>query len=175
MRLFDPWVGNRYKSEGLDGRRVLILGEAHYGKPEEETSVFTRECVESLARGPNPTKFFTIIAKLLLGVPAGTSLSHADRSEFWDRVAFHNYVQSFPCSESRVRPTPAMWQIAAQCLPEVLMTLRPQFVLVLGRALAARAPSVEPAKRIEIAHPSSFGFPLDHWMNEVQGMLRRVS
>lgn len=28
MRTFDPWEGNKYRSEGLQGLRLLLLGES---------------------------------------------------------------------------------------------------------------------------------------------------
>ena len=31
MRVFDPWIGEFYRSEGISGIRLWILGESHYG------------------------------------------------------------------------------------------------------------------------------------------------
>ena len=33
MRVFEPWIGTQYRTTGLDGLRVLVLGESHYGAP----------------------------------------------------------------------------------------------------------------------------------------------
>jgi hypothetical protein len=169
MWLFEPWVGQSYDADGFFGRRVLILGESHYGTPEQETASFTRECVESLAKAASGHRFFTVVAKLLLGAPPGVSLSRDQRTWFWDRVAFYNYIQAFPSHTSRVRPTGEMWSAAAQCFPALLQRLRPDFMLVLGRELAERIPRIPPPTTVcAIPHPSSFGFQQTLWSKNVQ-------
>jgi hypothetical protein len=162
-------VGQSYDADGFFGRRVLILGESHYGTTEQETASFTRECVESLAKAASGHRFFTVVAKLLLGAPPGVSLSRDQRTWFWDRVAFYNYIQAFPSHTSRVRPTGEMWSAAAQCFPALLQRLRPDFVLVLGRELAERIPRIPPPTTVcAIPHPSSFGFQQTLWSKNVQ-------
>ena len=176
MRLFEPWQGPLYNSEGLSGRRVLILGESHYGKPEEETARFTRECVEFMAKAEKGHRFFTVVAKLLLNEAAGVRLTQRRRCWFWDRVAFYNYIQSFPSTTSRVRPTSTMWSYAALCLPGVLAELRPDLVLVLGRELGRRIPAIPaPLDVCVIPHPSSFGFRFVEWVASVQQALQPAS
>jgi hypothetical protein len=173
MWLFEPWVGKSYDAEGFFGRRVLILGESHYGTPEQETASFTRECVESLAKAANGHRFFTVVAKLLFGTSPGVKLSRDQRSWLWDRVAFYNYIQAFPSHTSRVRPTGEMWSTAAQCFPALLQRLRPEFVLVLGRELAERIPPIPPPTSVcAIPHPSSFGFAQTRWGKIVQAALQ---
>jgi hypothetical protein len=176
MRLFEPWQGPLYRAEGLFGRRVLILGESHYGKAEEETARFTRDCVEYMAKAEKGYRFFTVVAKLLLNEPAGVKLSQERRRWFWDRVAFYNYVQRFPSTTSRVRPTASMWSQAAQCLPAVISELSPDFMLVLGCELRSRIPTIPPPTMVcAVQHPSSFGFRHAEWLPFVQTALRPVS
>jgi len=45
MRIFDPWVGSKYRSSGFGGVRVLILGESHYGIGTE-SATFTTDVVK---------------------------------------------------------------------------------------------------------------------------------
>lgn len=169
---FTPWVGHRFRSEGLRGQRVLVLAEAHYGQPEQETPGFTVECVNELALVEQGHRFFTIIAKLLLDIPTGEALTLAQKRDLWGRIAFANYVQQFPGDRARIRPTPQMWADAEAALRELIDQVEPTAILVTGRELASRLPPLPPAMtRIDIAHPSSFGFPVDVTRQHVQDVL----
>ena len=65
-----------------------------------------------------------------------------DKSEFWERVAFYNYVQTFS-SAARVRPSPEAWgdHVAVEAFQEVLDVLEPDRILVLGKDLWRSLPS----------------------------------
>jgi hypothetical protein len=174
-RLFDPWVGSQYQTGGFRGLRVLILGESHYGEPEEETKAFTREWVEGYASSAKGNRFFTVVTKLLLALPVGIRLSRGTRRTLWDSVAFYNYIQRFPGQHSRIRPTSSMWNAAAECFPAVLSELQPTFTLILGRELAGRVPKLPSSISVcDLPHPSSFGFEQARWSNHVQAALARA-
>lgn len=170
---FRPWIGCSYQTDGLDGLRVMILGESHYGMPHEETADFTNLWVESYASNVKANRFFTIVTKLLLRVPTRTRLKPHDRRELWNRVAFYNYIQSFPASVPRVRPTPQLWQAAEAPFGHVLGALRPQFILILGNDLGKRvAPLIpETVASCIISHPASFGFKHAEWSDRVHRSL----
>ncbi|GAB3022965.1 hypothetical protein GCM10027285_00790 [Oleiagrimonas citrea] len=95
---------------------MLILGESHYDLPEREVPEYTCKWVRDYAEHGKTNRFFTVVTKLFLGLPNGSSPSSDERSAFWQRVAFHNYIQSFPGERARLRPTAAMWADAARCL-----------------------------------------------------------
>ena len=57
-----------------------------------------------------------------------------DRAEFWNSIAFYNYVQE-PLDDVRVRPTKEMWEMAREPFKEVLELLKPTHLLVLGGGL----------------------------------------
>ena len=170
MRLFDPWIGENYNESGLGGVRVALLGEAHYGTPDRQTSDFTYWCINNLAKVERGHAFFTKVAKLFIDVEPGVPLSLEQKCAFWDSVAFTNYVQSFPSGKARVRPSAEMWSHAAECLPATLAELDADFVLVLGKSLANRLPPlplVDPATLCYVPHPSSFGFRPQRWRSSV--------
>lgn len=172
MLLFRPWIGPSYRSPGFCGHRILILGESHYGMPEEEAPSFTIECIEDMAKAERGHGFFTKTAKLFLERESGVPLSQSERSTFWDSVAFFNYVQSFPSTTARRRPTPAMWQLASTVFPLVMRELQPSFVLVLGKALSQNLPKIEEkAIFFHVPHPSSFGFRPQEWRPHVLSAL----
>ncbi len=128
---FRPWLGRHYSSGGLFDLRLLILGESHYvwesrQPPRNETERIT----EWIASGQEAKRFATNIEIAVLGQkppPEG-------RREFWDSVAFYNFVQK-PLPGPRSRPTPEMWTSAAPAFFDVLRLHRPDFVLVLGEGL----------------------------------------
>jgi len=78
-RAFDPWIGNRYESVGLNGLRLLILGESQYDTDEDQARLGlpsehaeTQKIVQHLAIDKN-TSFFTKITRLVLGHTASRS------------------------------------------------------------------------------------------------------
>ncbi len=138
MRTFDPWVGSRYTSEGIGGRRLLILGESHYGGSDCEYAAFTSEVIRDMALQKNRLAFFSRVLRLVTG--GRGPLSDAERSDFWERVAFYNYVQSSPGDGPRCRPSAEMWIAAAEPLLSTLLELSPDVMLVLGLELANNLP-----------------------------------
>src|SRR5579871_1141391 len=140
MRTFDPWIGGRYAGEGIRGVRLLILGESHYSEPKDNRSGFTEDVVREFVQGRRH-RFFTVAQRLVSGGRGWPS--DTDRKEFWDRVAFYNYIQT--CLQAtRCRPTPVMWLAAREPFLQTLGGLvpRPQLLLVLGRELRRNLPEL---------------------------------
>jgi hypothetical protein len=169
MRTFDPWIGSRYVTDGVRGIRLLIIGESHYAKPEEQRSTFTAEIVRT--RGQQGRfRFFTVIQRLVSG--GRGPLPNVDRSEFWERVAFYNYIQSFPGPRPRWRPTPEMWLAAREPFLHTLSELSPQLLLVLGNELFLNLPKLPGEMNVcPVPHPSSRGFRYAEWQPKVQAAL----
>lgn len=170
MRTFDPWVGSRYASEGIGGKRLLILGESHYGGSDCEYPAFTSEVIRDMALQKSRLSFFSRVLRLVMG--GRGELSDAERSEFWERVAFYNYVQSSPGDEPRCRPSPEMWEAAAEPLLHTLRELTPDVMLVLGFELQSYLPPIPPEITVcGVRHPSSMGFCYDDWQPKVTAAL----
>ncbi|MGI4827698.1 MAG: hypothetical protein ACRYFU_05845 [Janthinobacterium lividum] len=84
-----------------------------------------------------------------------------EKTEFWNRVAFCNFLQSFAGEHARERPSAQQWDDVRshRALQSVLDCLQPDRILVLGKKTWAylpsstdtllRAPSPEP--RLPIA------------------------
>ncbi len=160
--IFQPWIGELYHANNRFGIRILVLGESHYGDESETRSTVTTEVVRSLAQDER-FAFFTKISKVLLGLDGNTWLDDFSRGEVWNHIAFYNYIQGFVSSDSRVRPTDEMWENAAEPFLEVVQTLQPKLILVLGKELGNRLPV--PAGDIEVCviqHPST-GFSYEVW------------
>jgi len=100
---FRPWVGDRYEAGGQFSKRVLVLGESHYQWDENIPLAenLTIECVQEQLSGTATQAFWTKIAVAFLK----RDPSLRDKREFWQAVAFDNYVQSNVGLGARVRPT----------------------------------------------------------------------
>lgn len=160
--IFDPWIGSRYESENHFGRRVLVLGESHYGEVSETRPTFTKEIIKRLGQDER-SAFFTKVAKVLLDFDADMYISYSQRSEIWEDVAFYNYIPGFVSEDARVRPSSEQWESAPLPFKQVIDMLKPQFILVLGKELGAQIPIVDPSITVcVIQHPST-GFSYEVW------------
>jgi hypothetical protein len=98
---FAPWVGAHYE-RGINGLRILVVCESHYGAKEHERPTATPEVLKALALGqkhPQATAklrqhahFTKIMASIL---NAKKHFSKADRSDFWHSIAYYNFIQEF--------------------------------------------------------------------------------
>jgi hypothetical protein len=181
MRAFDPWLGSDYRTVGLDGVRVLILGESQYGSPDNASEPYngtpTPECRKSTQRIiqecalDHPKAFFTKIAKLLLGRVVGEHLSAAERAALWRAIAFYNFIQWW-LPAPRHRPTESMWAAGCQPFVELVQEIHPHVIVVLGRQLSGWLPPLDRATSVvKIAHPSSKGFTYQPWMTNIKQAL----
>lgn len=135
-----PWVGKHYSSKGnfFDGKKILIVGESHYGENPDNFGKslpeITREFVadhlawETGKRIP----FFTRLVALLTGTWGSQDTKLAD--EIWHHLAFYNYVPVI----AAVGPRMFDWSLWEKGEPEfntVLEDLKPDAIIVLGYRL----------------------------------------
>lgn len=136
---FYPWEGENYFRAPF-GKRVLILGESHYewkgSGPIDDHPTLTQDLIEDQLAGRYKIRFWTHIAVAFLNkVP-----TLAEKREFWHSVAFYNYVQQSAGAGARVRPAANMWRDSEIAFNEVLETLKPEALLVLGYDLWKHLP-----------------------------------
>ena len=171
-RTFNPWIGSRFAADGIDGRRLLILGESHHGGEGCNYAGFTAEVIRKEALGENGharRRFFARVQRLVIGGRGG--LSDEERTDFWSRVAFYNFIQS-ALESSRDRPTEEMWQAGQACLPETLEELKPDVVLVLGIELSRKLlPMPSSISVCVVQHPSAPGFTYDEGQPKVRAVI----
>jgi hypothetical protein len=182
---FLPWQGSAFPEKA--DRRLLVLGESHYSDaPEDED--FTRSVVRQYVSGAENRAFLTNIAQAITGKPHW----EIDRLEFWNSVAFYNYVQE-TVIEGR-RPTVKMFRDSEAAFFEVIDLLRPSHVLALGTRLWECMPPLQNEKlnfecggqrhqygeyrraaecilAMHIVHPSSGGFSSREWYPVIQKFL----
>ena len=172
---FLPWIGSRYMSEGIRGAKLLVLGESHYGREEDLTSDFTSRVVQSKVYNGRH-RFFTIIAKLILGKGAGVHIRQDEREWVWDRIAFYNYVQSMAGVDPNGNITDSMWQEARQPFEDVVEVTSPDAILVIGQDLGSHLPdrighSMRNEVEMLVINHVSRGFSYDPWQSDVQDLI----
>jgi hypothetical protein len=132
---FSPWKGDIYGSKDV---RLLILGESHHGTnptPDWTVNVVRRYIANKETESWFPT--FTKIGQVV----TGRKRSEIDRSQFWNSIAFYNYVQEVVAGFARgPRPTPEMFTRSQPAFQEVISELRPTHILALGMHLWRNMP-----------------------------------
>ena len=152
--VFKPWVGSNYTTNNF-GARILVLGESHYGSPEDEYEDYTIDVVKMWGQ-ENRLAFFTKTAKTLLNYDSSDYLNEHERYALWENVSFYNYVQAIVGEGARVRPSGEMWKKSEIALQEVIERLDPQIIIVLGKELADNLPIIpEGIEVCFLTHPSS--------------------
>ena len=137
--MFKPWVGENYTA-GFKGKKVLILGEAHYCDTtadcddcypgqKNKCNSFTIDFIDGQLSGVHKRfSFFSKLTRLFIGDDSDNEAV----KQFWDSVAFYNYIQRTVGEKARVRPSAEMWNEAILPFKEVMDELDPNFLLILG-------------------------------------------
>ncbi len=191
---FRPWEGALYRSAGLGGVRILVLGESHYewgSRPVQcpEETELTEFCVREYQR-KKKHQFWTRVTNMLIG-DGRTDVA------IWDRVAYYNFVQTL--LDKHQRPTEAMWKDSVEPFQRVVQQLEPHCILALGKSLWAHIPEgiyssqlitstgesrpirwfrISSAKRAPstfVNHPRSRQFTTTRWRPVVQALLRAAN
>src|SRR5580698_479940 len=88
---FQPWVGEKYDSRSP---KLLVLGMSHYpweGHERIPDYFKTNAVIRDWSTSQRTKKFFTNI----IATCKGHLPSDKERVEFWNLVAFYNYIQEF--------------------------------------------------------------------------------
>ena len=135
---FIPYWGDLYW-HGIEGERVLLLGESHYRKEGvsdslEVTRPFTQDHFYEMAlpvRKDGEGPFFKALDLVLVGQ---RDFDLEEAAYAWKRVAFMNLSQSFAGCQANHRPrNQALRDGGDIFVRDILPVLRPDVVLVLGR------------------------------------------
>lgn len=132
-----PWVGQNFEHPKHFSHKTLILGESNFTEPEKFNKRLVQECVEndmsddsSVER--DTTGFCRFSTKIRRIVFASDQRIGPDG--LWHDVAFYNFVQSLVGDKARIRPKQEMWVESVSVFTEIVSTLKPARILVLGKA-----------------------------------------
>ena len=100
---FKPWVGEHYY-DGINGKRVMVLGHCHYCDDGSENEQFTNDIINGYIewiRQGRPierdnkgaikdrwVRTYESFAKALLGYESGIE----EISQVWDRILFYKMI-----------------------------------------------------------------------------------
>ena len=150
---FRPWVGKDYE-EGIDGKKILILGESHYcggcndcgdlSIEEEDCRNFTTlKCVDSYLRyniGEETASNWHRTFTKYVNVFHNKKVNRNEMVKFWDSVLFYNYVQ-YSTNEARISPKGIEFSDSETAFFEILDVFKPDLILVWGKRLWRQMPS----------------------------------
>ena len=144
---FRPWVGENYHTDGIFGKKILVLGESHYCKEDknrnpacialghcsydcmnEDCYSQTQDELEIISNnytGERYQQSFMTTAKSVMG----KELTNAEVSLFWKNVAFYNYMQH--SQSGPTRPIEFNHDYS-EAFREVLESLMPDYIIVWG-------------------------------------------
>lgn len=128
-RTYPPWIGRKYSSGGMFGKRIFILGESSYPwgdldeLPNDTNILIAQDHIDGYRDA-----FRTKLVRVFLNTDTE---SREQIEEFWQSVAFMNFIKK-GLSGPRIAPTNAMWTESGHDLGAVLTANRPALLLVLG-------------------------------------------
>lgn len=134
--VFHPWIGVQYGTDGIERRRLLIVGESHYESKPGDVAVgtectLTLEVIGRAIRGDAGFSFYSKIANAVSGEELNTP---EQRSGFWKRVTFYNYVKRL-LNTSGERPSKEDLSSGAPSFFDLLRLVEPDAVLVTGQTV----------------------------------------
>ena len=129
---FQPWVGTEYKSGGVYGKKVLVLGESHYGDSPDSTddTIGTiKEFVYEYWGAPYQQTFLCFERAL-----AGRELNQEEREQLWNSIMFYNYFQK-STTGPRTEPDMTAQKESEEAFRELLESYQPDAIIVWGQRL----------------------------------------
>ena len=126
-----PWIPPLYEENNIFPYRTLVLGESNYTSEKNFNSNLVISTVEehiSKNSDKNFSRFATKIRRTILGRDTKVTAK-----EFWNSVAFYNFIQYRVGANSGDRPTETMWKESIPAFKELITTIKPERILVLGK------------------------------------------
>ena len=144
---FRPWIGEKSHTEGIFGKKILVLGESHYCKEDKNRNPAcialgrcSFECMDEACfsqtedvvdvvvnnyTGQKHEQTFMQFAKSVMG----KDLSIEEHSACWQSVVFYNYMQH--SQSGPTRPIEFNHDYS-EAFREVLESLMPDYIIVWG-------------------------------------------
>jgi len=190
--MFSPWIGKNWGNPAnqLGGRKILLLGESHYSREEEAGQADpdgTLRTFDLYVLGDRSLPFFTKLLQTVLGRKKH-SMTAREIQDFWDSVAFYNYVPVYVSEGPRTSPTNEMFESGAAPFNLVMDRLKPEIVVVSGHRLwwwvlkndgyrddptKLDSFTIDTALAVKIKHPST-GFSSGHWHSVLKTHLHEL-
>ncbi|MDR9399171.1 MAG: hypothetical protein RI562_08915 [Salibacter sp.] len=127
-----PYVGSYYH-KGIDGLKVLIIGESHYKKPGSKADRiaadphFTIKIVKEMGemKEYDDIKMFKNFHMTMVGS------DEFDHSRFWKGLSFYNFIQR-AMDSNKGRPNKEDYLNGWSVFPKVIQELSPDICIFIG-------------------------------------------
>ena len=135
---YKPWVGSEYNIGGVFGKKILVLGESHYGDAPGQADMTIDTIKEYVYEywGDRYQQTFLCFERAL----AGRELSQEEREQLWNSIMFYNYFQK-STSGPRTAPDMTVLQDSEVAFRELLEQFQPDAIIVWGQRLYNLLPS----------------------------------
>jgi len=142
---FHPHVGKFYQSKGLNGKRIMVLGDSHYCKDElknggrchpfcsrdkmdEDCVNETIYCVTGHAY-EHSIRAYTIFERAFYG----RVLNQDERIDFWESIIFYNYIQYAQPGPRRQLDQPEVSKHESElAFKEIIDKYLPDYIIAWG-------------------------------------------
>jgi len=149
--MLNIWIGKNYCDSS---QRILVLGESWY-----DELVSLPDYINGWAAGKPVDATFSRIFNS--GSGSHTSRAdYAERIEFWNSIAFYNFVLGSVGPTRKYRPTKSHYETAQPQLRVVLNQYKPLGVWILGTGQAEYSAPIMAELNIPyetVPHPTSYG------------------
>ena len=119
-----PYIGPKYRG---GHRRLLLVGDSHYGWPSVDLAESTPTVVRLWQEGDWDVRYLIIAARIL----TGKERVEIDRRTVLDGIAFYNFIQ-FMMPDINVRPTPEQARASEPAFHETVADLDPTHIIATG-------------------------------------------
>jgi len=143
MIRFEPYVGKKYISNDF---KILVLGESHYLNEteflafinnDESVKHTTKNVVErylNYKKGISPIEKWMQTFTKFSNVLSEESNLNQNSIEFWENIAFYNYVQ-YPTKAPRISPNINEFKNSFESFVNIVNELKPNIIYFWGHRL----------------------------------------
>ena len=134
---FLPFVGKNYNNGGMFGKRIMVLGDSHYGsvpQPNITQDVLGWYLDQNVEREGWMNTFLKFERSLV-----NRETTPKDSCEIWNSLLFYNYLQVL-LDGPREAGTEQQYRDSAGAFFQVLDRYRPDVIIVWGKRLWKNLP-----------------------------------
>ncbi len=188
---FLPFVGKQYLA-GINGKRVLSLGESHYTAEEKDAVPAITQNVIKWYLDSNNCEFegwMNTYTKFIRALSGDSEISRDNSREWWERISMYNFVQ-VPMFGPRESPSSQDFRDSDNAFFTILEQLKPDCVIAWGKRLYNNLPRAgrqgadcgdeetwiyetsdgHEVRVLPITHPSA-AFDTAYWQKEIYTFL----
>ena len=137
---YPPWKGSSYGSRG--NRKILLVGRSYYDARYNNSTI--QDYIKTLIKTGKEDLFFNALEKIVSDRQhwkQSFGKLKLDRKKFWNSLAYHQYLQGI-LPDSYSTPSKQMWKEAQEIYKQILLTLKPEIVLMFHYEVFDNMPTI---------------------------------